>query len=86
MYKQFTVKDILLKNWHFARILRLTLGTFIIIQGVIEHEIAFTLMGILFAGMAIFSIGCCAPGGCQTVVSSKEQSSDEAKITYEEVE
>lgn len=80
------VKETLLTNWHFARILRLTLGIVIIIQGMIEHEIAFTLLGVAFAGMAVFNAGCCGPAGCRTSFSNKEELAENKDVNYEEVD
>lgn len=69
------------------RILRLLLGIIIIIQGAVEHEAAFVLMGILFSGMSILNIGCCGPAGCNTTpVFNKQKKSVNEEITYEEIE
>lgn len=77
----------MLSNWHLMRILRLLLGIIIIIQGAVEHEAAFVLMGILFSGMSVLNIGCCGPAGCSTsspFVKGKQSENEE--ITYEEIE
>ncbi len=51
-------------NWTFIRFIRLILGVFIIIQSVQTQQYLMIIPGVIFAAMAIFSVGCCGNNGC----------------------
>ena len=53
-----------LKNWNIIRLLRLVVGVFVIIQGIIAQEWLFVFLGGLFALMPLMNVGCGA-SGCQ---------------------
>jgi len=75
----------ILQGWNFMRILRLALGTIIIVQGFIAGEAFSVILGILFAGMAIANIGCCGANGC--AVPTRRSIKNEIENTnYEEVD
>ena len=73
----------ILSKWNFIRWLRLGLGLAITVQSIYAREMAMILMGVLFAGMAVFNIGCCAAGGCTIPV--RKRSEPVKDIEYEEV-
>ena len=75
----------LLSNWNFFRILRAALGVFILVQGVVTRDTFSIIIGIVFAGLAIFNIGCCGAGGCNTTTNKKSTKSSFENIEYEEV-
>ncbi len=50
-----------LQGWSFMRILRIALGTTILVQGITSNSTASVILGIVFAGMAIANISCCGP-------------------------
>ena len=77
------MKNALLHNWHIFRLLRLTLGIAIIIQGAMGKDWLFILAGILFTLLALFNTGCCATGGCYP--AAKKTTSTPKDISYEEV-
>ncbi len=58
------MKTQILNNWNFMRWMRLGLGIAITVQSIYNHESAMIPLGILFAGMAVLNIGCCAGGTC----------------------
>lgn len=76
------MKQMILQNWNFFRLLRLILGV-VVVQAVMMKDIFFGLAGLLFSAMAIFNIGCCGMGGCQVRSTMGEKKSND--ISYEEV-
>ncbi len=72
-----------LKNWDFTRILRLALGIFIIVQGVMVKEWLLVGLGGLFSLMPLLNIGCCGVSGCSTPVQKSNKKIED--ISYEEV-
>lgn len=77
------MKQTILTNWTFVRILRLLLGLGIIVQAVIVKDTFLGVAGLLFSSMAVFNIGCCGTGGCATI--PKKSSKTIHDTTYEEV-
>lgn len=65
------------------RAIRLLLGMVIIIQAIAERDILIGIAGVLFAGMAIFNLGCCSTAVPNKAAKSSTNSSQD--ITYEEV-
>ncbi|MDD3005564.1 hypothetical protein [Flavobacterium sp.] len=51
-----------LKNWNIIRILRLVMGIFIIIQGVMYNQWIFVILGGLFSLLPLLNAGCGASG------------------------
>jgi len=72
-----------LKTWDFMRVLRLALGIFIIVQGVVARDWLFIGAGVLFSLMTIMNIGCCGASGCNTPVSKSSKKIED--ISYEEI-
>ncbi len=78
------MKEMILNNWNFMRVLRLALGIFILVQGIWMKDWTLGLLGGLFGLMPLFNIGCCGAGGCSTPAQRKNAGGIE-DITYEEV-
>lgn len=72
-----------LKTWNFMRVLRLALGIFIIVQGIMAKEWLLAGLGGLFSLMPLMNIGCCGASGCNTTISKTNKKVED--ITYEEV-
>ena len=77
------MKNMLLNNWNFFRLLRLILGVIIIAQSIYSKDWQMSIVGSLFTGLALFNIGCCGAGGCYT--SNKSSENNNKEIKYEEV-
>lgn len=71
------------RNWDFMRVLRLALGIFIIVQGVVEKEWQFAAIGALFSLMPLLNIGCCGASGCSVPMQKSNRKTED--ISYEEV-
>lgn len=71
------MKERILKNWTFTRVLFLVLGMIVIVQSVVSQQWFGVLFGSYFASMGLFSIGCasgnCYGGNCEI---KPEKSSD----------
>ncbi len=77
------MKQAILTNWTFFRMLRLILGIVILVQGISTKDVSIGFVGLLFTMMPLFNIGCCGAGACNSptknVIDSKKE------VTYEEV-
>ncbi|UQA74100.1 hypothetical protein K2F45_20120 [Sphingobacterium siyangense] len=71
------------RNWNLMRVLRLTLGIFIIVQGIMQKEWLLLGLGSLFSLMPLMNIGCCGVSGCNTPVRKSNKKIED--ISYEEV-
>lgn len=74
-----------LKSWTFMRVLRLVLGGFAIIQAIITLDIVLGILGLVVGGMALFNIGCCGVGACNTNYKNVNPNKEIIDIDYEEV-
>jgi len=63
--------------------LRLVLGTAILVQGIVAKDTITIILGVTFAGMAVANIGCCGGGGC--AVNTRSTNNKTEDIHYEEV-
>lgn len=77
------MKERLLKDWHFRRILYLAGGIAITIQAIADKQWILIIGGLYFTAMGLFAFGC-AGGSCYVGTADKS-----AAITknsdYEEV-
>lgn len=62
----------ILKNWDFARIVRLLLGVLVIIYSISSKDYVFIVLGGLLLVQAIMNISCCGSAGCYTESKHKE--------------
>lgn len=77
------MKQKLLNNWNFVRLVRLGMGIAIIVQAVAINDTLFGFIGLLLAGMALFNAGCCGTGSCYLPESKNRE--EKKDIHYEEV-
>jgi hypothetical protein len=59
-------------NWNFMRAIRLILGVYIIIQSLQTQQYIMIIPGVIFATMALFSVGCCGNNGCAIPTKKQE--------------
>lgn len=80
------MKERLTTGWNFQRIIYLVIGSFILIQSLIELQWMGILFGSYFASMGLFAFGCasgnCFGSTCKTP-GSKQNNID--KVEFEEV-
>jgi hypothetical protein len=78
------IKETLLSDWNFMRILRLGLGIYISVQAVETQSMISMIFAVFLLFQAITNTGCCGSNGCS--VSIKKNNSDKTeKIEYDEV-
>lgn len=66
-----------LRNWNFMRVLRLAMGIFVVVQGFLNKEWIFVILGGLFSLMPLLNVGCCAP--------RQNHKNEQDEIHYEEI-
>ncbi len=72
-----------LRNWDFMRALRLAMGIFIVVQGILTAEWLFIILGALFSLLPLLNIGCCGSAGCNIPVVKSSKKTE--GTTYEEI-
>jgi hypothetical protein len=77
------MKQAILTNWTFFRVVRLLIGIIIIIQAISTKDISIGFVGILFTLMPMFNIGCCGTGGCS--IKPIKNTDTPKNITFEEI-
>jgi hypothetical protein len=84
-----TFKERLLTNWHLMRIVRLGIGTMMLVMGIQGKDWAMGLFSVFFLYQAVTDTGCCGSRGCSTPPRRGMASPDQARITdtieYEEI-
>lgn len=66
------MKQLLLKNWHAMRWIRLIVGLFLVQQAIQYHEIFLGFMAVFFLFQALFNTGC-GLNGCDVSTIKKEK-------------
>jgi hypothetical protein len=79
------MKQLLLTNWNFFRVLRLFLGVMIIIQAFEVKDWMYGFAGLIFSLMALFNTGCCSVNGCATPMKKNDNNNAPEEVNYEEI-
>jgi len=74
----------ILQQWNFMRVIRLLLGIGILINGIVTKDVTSIILGIVFAAMPVFNIGCCGTNGCAVNINPSVK--NKTNIDYEEVD
>ncbi len=77
------MKQSILFNWNFGRVLRLAAGIIVIVQAFMISDLFLGIAGFLFSLMPLFNIGC-STGACYTPPSRK-MPANEKEISFEEL-
>lgn len=81
------MKERILTGWTLTRVLYLVMGTYIVVQSVLEQQWIGILLGGYFASMGLFAFGCAA-GNCGVGYSEKQKNKDTTnfeEVVFEEV-
>ncbi|MGE4513861.1 MAG: hypothetical protein AB7E26_08645 [Chryseobacterium sp.] len=73
----------IVKNWSFARLLRLAMGVFLVVEAVKSGMWLLVVVGAVFVAMPLFNLGCYASGNCSIPNKNSVQTNDE--VEYEEI-
>jgi hypothetical protein len=79
------VKQRVLGNWHFMRIVRMCLGIWILVMAIQSKDLASGLLSVFLLYTAIAGVGCCGPAGCY-VTGGNGRDKESKEIDYEEIE
>jgi len=81
------MKERLLTGWNFRRVIYTVMGIVLIVQSINLREWFGIFVGVYFASMGIFALGCasgnCAGGACYT--GTNKYSSTKEETEYEEI-
>lgn len=77
----------ILTGWNFMRVLRLGIGIYALVGAWMQQELLLAAAGVFLVAMALFNVGCCAGGACNTGFSRTRKNEQENKetISFEEV-
>lgn len=82
------MKERILTGWTLTRVLYLVMGTYIVVQSVLEQQWIGILLGGYFASMGLFAFGCAA-GNCGVGRYSEgrknQGAGDFEEVVFEEV-
>ncbi|WP_373553554.1 hypothetical protein [Haliscomenobacter sp.] len=81
------MKERILNGWTLTRVLYLVMGSYIVVQSVLDHQWIGILLGGYFAAMGLFAFGCAA-GNCGVNYSAGRKSQgagDFEEVVFEEV-
>jgi hypothetical protein len=77
---------LLLKNWHFARVLRAFVAIWFFVEFSRSGEWIFLFPASLFALQAILNVSCCGANGCTpTQQRTSARTEEDKNIIFEEV-
>lgn len=82
------MKERILTGWTLTRVLYLIMGTYIVVQSVLEQQWIGILLGGYFASMGLFAFGCAA-GNCgvgrYSQIHKNHDSATFEEVVFEEV-
>ena len=81
------MKERILTGWTLTRVLYLVMGSYIVVQSVLNQQWVGILLGGYFAAMGLFAFGCAA-GNCGVNYSKDRKNqgtSDFEEVVFEEV-
>ena len=66
------IKQMLVSNWNFMRVLRLVIGVFIAGQAIKTQDVFSGLIAAFLLFQAVTNTGCCGAQGCSTPYSKND--------------
>lgn len=67
------------------RVLRLLLGVAVLVQSIMTGDLLIGAMSLFLIGTAVFNIGCCGAGGCNTGFDKRKPKGSRQDVEFEEV-
>lgn len=74
----------MIRNWNILRAIRLAIGLYVLIHGIVTYNWVYIGFGAYFTAMPLFNFGCCAVGNC-AATPAKLNKTETDDIQYEEV-
>jgi hypothetical protein len=75
--------------WSFTRVLRLLLGAILLGEAIYKTDWMFGVLGVVLLAQAVFNVGCCGAGICDTNHYRQRPKSSDAALkntTFTEVQ
>lgn len=79
------VRNMLLTNWHFMRVLRIVIGAAFGITAFNNHDSFMAFAAALFLFQGITNTGCCGAGSCATSYNRPSDSNKIEDTEFEEI-
>jgi hypothetical protein len=78
------MKERILQQWDWLRIVRLVIGVSVIFQSVMMQSWLLVAAGVMLTSMAVLNIGC-GLNGCATMPTTKDTRTADKEVTFEEI-
>lgn len=79
------LKQKLLTNWHFMRLLRLGIGMAMLVMGIQSADWLMGLFSTFFLYQAVTDTGCCGAQGCAPTRKPASNAATVETVEYEEI-
>jgi len=80
------MKERLLYQWNFARVIRLVLGIMVLIQGFTLKQYFLGSIGGIIALLALLGYSACGAAGCAPNIHNDHSKKSVGRIDYEELD
>jgi hypothetical protein len=80
-----SLKQKLLTNWHFMRLLRLGIGLAMLVMGIQSADWLMGVFSTFFLYQAVTDTGCCGTQGCAPARKPSAKTVVAETVTYEEI-
>ncbi len=79
------MRERILHNWTFMRVVRAGFALLFLAAAITRHEPIAWFAAAFFGAQAIFNVGCCGVGACQTGNTERTAPDLSATVSYEEI-
>ena len=79
------MKDRILRNWTFMRVLRAAFAVMFMFAAVTQHEPIALFAAVFFGVQAVFNVGCCGVSTCQPGTNATTAPDLNTPVNYEEI-
>jgi uncharacterized membrane protein HdeD (DUF308 family) len=67
------MKELILKNWNFIRVVKLSMGAYLVYEAITSKQYILLLLAALFLYQSIFNVSTCGINGCSVNPKVKEE-------------
>lgn len=79
------MKERILQNWTFMRVLRAGFALMFLAAAITRPDPIAWFAAVFFGVQAVFNVGCCGAGTCQTGNAARTAPDLNATVSYEEI-